>query len=84
MVQILEKEKKSKDGIELEEFLILEELPMEQEQVEEIEVAPREKPVKKALLKLINKSKYNAKYLEEKVSIEKVKNKHHFRNHGVY
>ena len=46
----------------MEEFLILEELPMEEEQVEELEVASREKPVKKALLKLINNAKYNAKY----------------------
>jgi len=84
MVQVLEKEKNPEEGIVLEEFLILEELPMEVEQVEELEVASREKPVKKALLKLINKAKYNAKFLEETVPIEKVRNKIHFRSHAVY
>jgi len=84
MVQVLEKEKNPEEGIVLEEFLILEELPMEEEQVEELEIALREKPVKKALLKLINKVKYNAKFLEETVPIEKVRNKIHFRSHAVY
>ena len=84
MVQILEKEEKSKDRIELDESLILEELPMEREQVEEVDVASREKPVKKALLKLIRKSKYNPNYLKETIPIEKLKNKFHFRNYGVY
>jgi len=84
MVQVLEKERKPEEGIVLEEFLIFEELTMEEEQVEELEVASREKPVKKALLKLINKAKYNAKFLEETVPIEKVKNKIHFRSYAVY
>lgn len=84
MVQVLEKEKNPEQGIELEEFIILEELPIEEEQVKEQEVAQREKPVKKALLKLINKAKYNAKYLEETVPVEKVRNKIHFRSFVVY
>lgn len=84
MVQVLEKEKKPEQSIELEEFIILEELPMEEEQVEELEVSKREKPVKKALLKLIKKAKYNAKFLEETVPVEKMRNKIHFRNHAVY
>jgi len=85
MVKVLEKEKNSEQGIELEEFIILEELPMEEEQVKEQEVAQREKPVKKKfLLKLINKAKYNAKYIEETVPVEKVRNKIHFRSFVVY
>lgn len=84
MVQVLEKERKPEEVILLEEFKILEELSMEEEQVEELEVASWEKPVKKALLKLINKAKYNAKYLEETIPIEKVKNKIHFRNYAIY
>lgn len=84
MVQVLEKEKNPEQGIELIEFIILEELPMEEVQVEELGVAQREKPVKKALLKLINKAKYNSKSLEETVPIEKVRNKIHFRSYAVY
>jgi len=84
MVQFLEREKEHEQGIELEEFIILEELPMEEEQVEELEIAQQEKPVKKVLWKLIKKAKYNAKFLEETVPVEKVKNKIHFRNHAVY
>lgn len=84
MVQVFDKEKNPEQGIELIEFIILEELPMEEVQVEELGVAQREKPVKKALLKLINKAKYNSKFLEETVPIEKVRNKIHFRSFVVY
>ncbi|MFX1499876.1 MAG: hypothetical protein ACFFDH_02800 [Promethearchaeota archaeon] len=96
MTQILDKEKKNKENKMLEEFLILEEFPIELEKIKEFEVPlqeeqvkikeipPREKPIKKALLKLIHKSKYNPKYLEEKIPIEILKSKHHFRNYGVY
>lgn len=49
MVQFLEREKEPEEGIELEEFIILEELPMEEEQVEELEIAQQKKPVKKVL-----------------------------------
>ncbi|MBA7669881.1 MAG: hypothetical protein KAW51_06780 [Candidatus Lokiarchaeota archaeon] len=84
MVQVFDKEKNPEQGIELIEFIILEELPMEEVQVEELGVAQREKPVKKALLKLINKAKYNSKFLEETVPIEKVRNKIHFRSYAVY
>lgn len=84
MVQVLEKKKNLENSIELEELMILEELPMEEEQVEELEVTQQEKPVKKVLLKLINKAKYNVKYLEETVPVEKVRNKIHFRRYAVY
>lgn len=95
-MQILEKEKKNLETNELEGFLTLEEFSIELKKIEEYEVPPqeelvkkiepqiREKPIKKALLKLIQKSKYNPKYLEEKIPIEKLKNKLQFRNRGVY
>ena len=38
MVQVLDKEKNPEQGIELIEFIILEELPMEEVQVEELGV----------------------------------------------
>ncbi|MFX1326574.1 MAG: hypothetical protein ACFE91_00320 [Promethearchaeota archaeon] len=85
MVQVLEMERKLKNGIILEEIIILEELPIEEaEQLEEPKKIKRERKPKKALLKLFEKVKYNAKYLQETKSIEDVKNKIYFRNHAVY
>ncbi|MFX1597287.1 MAG: hypothetical protein ACFFBK_14610, partial [Promethearchaeota archaeon] len=66
MVQVLEMERKLKNGIILEEIIILEELPIEEaEQLEEPKKIKRERKPKKALLKLFEKVKYNAKYLQE-------------------
>jgi len=42
------------------------------------------KKVKRSLRKLQEKSKYNARYHEELISIESVKRKHNYRNFGVY
>ena len=84
MVQVLEREKDHKFSIILEEIVILEELPMEDERIEEPKVAIREKQRKKALKKLFNKAKYNANYLKETKKIEDVKNRIHFRNYAVY
>jgi len=42
------------------------------------------KKVNKSLRKLQEKSKYNAKYHQELISIDKVKHKHYHRNFGVY
>ncbi len=56
---------------------------MELEQPKEVEIKAKEKPGKKALLKLLKKGKYNAKYLEELVSINNVRRMVHYRNLGV-
>lgn len=84
MVQVLDREKEHKFSIVLEEIIILEELPIEVEQVEKPKVIEREKPHKRALLKLSNKVKNNANYLKDSKRIEDVKNKIHFRNYAVY
>jgi len=65
------------------EFIILEELPVELEQPKEVEIKAEEKPGKKALLKLQKKGKYNAKYLEELVSVNNARRMVHYRNLGV-
>jgi len=78
MVQVLEKNV-SKVLMDLEERS-LEKLPVAEEKQEKA----KEKPVKKGLLKLLKKSKYNAKYHEELVPIEKVRNNTQYRNYGVF
>lgn len=65
------------------EFIILEELPVELEQPKEIEVKAKVKSGKKALLKLLKKGKYNAKYLEELVSIKDAGRMINYRDFGV-
>ena len=71
------------------EFIILEELPVELEQPKELEVKAEKKPMKKALLKLLKKGKYNPKYLEELVSIKDarrmidIQRMINYRNFGV-
>lgn len=84
MVQVFEKEKEPKYSILLEEIIIVEELPMEEEPFEEAIVVEREIALKKSLLKLLDKAKFNAKYLKDTRRIEDVKNKIHFRNYAVY
>lgn len=85
MVQVLDNGGEHKYSIILEEIIILEELPVEVEQLEKPKVIEREEPCKRALLKLINKAKFNAKYLNETKRIEDVKNKlQHVRNYAVY
>ncbi|MBY9014902.1 MAG: hypothetical protein KGD68_04350 [Candidatus Lokiarchaeota archaeon] len=80
MEQALLREKEPEVKIE---FIILEELPVEQELPKEVEVKVEEKPGKKALLKLLKKGKYNAKYLEELVSVNDARRMVHYRNYGV-
>lgn len=70
--------------LELEKIIVLEELPAKDEQYEEVKIKAGKKRVKKALLKLFKKAKYNAKYLEETIPIEKVKREVPYRNHGVF
>lgn len=81
MEQVLLKKNKPEIKIEL---LVLEELPVEQEKLqEEVEVKGKKKHGKKALLKLIEKSKYNAKYLEELDSVKNRRRINHYRDFGV-
>ncbi|MFX1419365.1 MAG: hypothetical protein ACFE9N_10635 [Promethearchaeota archaeon] len=86
MVQVLDRDQEGeiKYSIILKEIIVLEELPMEKEQIERIEVVKREKKSKKSLLKLLEKSKYNANYLKDTISINSVKNRIPFRNHAIY
>jgi hypothetical protein len=84
MVQVLDKDNDHKYSIVLEEIIIIEELPMEEEKHEEIAVAKREKPPKKALSKLLKKAKYNANYLKEAKRIEDIKNRINVRNRAIY
>jgi len=69
----VEKEIKSKFHIP-EEFIL----------VIDIESKEDLKKVNKRLRKIIKKSKFNAKYLEETIPVERVRNTQYFRNYGVY
>ncbi|MFX1242646.1 MAG: hypothetical protein ACFFA7_15460 [Promethearchaeota archaeon] len=84
MIQVLDKNNELKYSVVLEEIIIIEELPMEEEKHEEIAVSKREKPQKKALRKLLNKAKYNANYLKEAKRIEDIKNRINVRNRAIY
>lgn len=87
MVEVLLKKKDLEDLIDLEnfeDFVILEELPTFEEDYEMVKVKLEEKPFKKALSKLLKKAKYNAKYLEEMVDVDKVKRNLHYRNYGHF
>lgn len=80
MEQVLIRKKEPEVKIE---FIILEELPVELEQPKEIEVKAEVKSGKKALLKLLKKGKYNAKYLEELSTVNNAKRMINYRNLGV-
>jgi hypothetical protein len=84
MVQVLIKKKELDKPFVLEDIIILEELPAIEEDHEIIKIKAVEKPVKKALLKLMKKAKYNAKYLEETIPVEKIRRNIHYRNYGNY
>jgi hypothetical protein len=84
MVQVLDRNNELKYSVVLEEIIIIEELPMEEEKHEVIAVSKREKPQKRALRKLLNKAKYNANYLKEAKKIEDVKNRLNIRNYALY
>jgi hypothetical protein len=74
--------KKNEPEVKIE-FIILEELPVELEQPKEIEVKAEVKHGKKALLKLLRKGKYNAKYLEELASVNDTRRMINYRDFGV-
>ncbi|MHA1477404.1 MAG: hypothetical protein ACTSPU_04315 [Promethearchaeota archaeon] len=81
MEQILVR--KVEPGLEFE-VAFLEEVVVKQELLEEAKLQEEQKPVKKALLKLFKKSKYNAKYLEELVSLDAAKRNVHYRNYRYF
>lgn len=66
------------------EVVVLEELPLKKDQAEQAKPQEEQKPVKKALLKLLKKGKYNAKYLEELVSPDAAKRNFYYRNYGYF
>ena len=84
MVEVLLKKKVHEDQIELVDFIILEDLPTVEEDYEMVEVKLEEKPLKKSLSKLMKKAKYNAKFLEEMVEVNKVKRNIHYRRYGLF
>jgi len=84
MVQVLIKRKELEEPFVLEDLIILEELPAIEDDYAIVRVKAEEKPVKKALLKLLKKAKYNAKYLEGKIPVEKIRRNIHTRNYAVY
>ncbi len=64
------------------EVIVLEDIPVKLELSEEAKPQEKQKKVKKSLLKLMKKSKYNAKYLEELVSPDAAKRNVNYRNYG--
>jgi len=62
--------------------IVLEKLPEPKKYIEKVKT--EKKPIKKELLKLFKKTKYNAKYHEELISIERVKRRIHFKNTGLF
>ncbi|MFX0049088.1 MAG: hypothetical protein ACFE8G_13130 [Candidatus Hermodarchaeota archaeon] len=64
------------------EVVVLEEVPVEQDLLVEVKPQEEQKPLKKALLKLMKKGKYNAKYLEELVSLDAARRNVYCRNYG--
>jgi len=84
MVEVLLKKKVHEDQIELENFIVLEDLPTAEEDFEMESVKLEEKPLKIALSKLLKKAKYNTKFLEETVDMNKVKKNIHYRRYGLF
>ncbi len=84
MEQVLVKNKLPQLDYELAEALLLEQLQKSEEPYELNLSQKEQKPLKKALFKLYNKGKHNAKYLEELVSVEKAKQRVFSRNYGVF
>ncbi|MFX1316372.1 MAG: hypothetical protein ACFE9T_10950 [Promethearchaeota archaeon] len=81
MEQVLVKKKVFEENLEeLDEIIILGKLPAEKAYVELGKVKAEEKPIKKALSKILNKAKYNAKYHEELIPIKKVNRQVQYRS----
>ncbi|MFX1478158.1 MAG: hypothetical protein ACFFCI_08495 [Promethearchaeota archaeon] len=84
MVEILLKKNALEEPIELNEFCILEELPETEEEYQIVRVKVEEKPVKRALRKLLKKAMYNPKYLEETYTIDEAKRKIYLKTYGFF
>jgi hypothetical protein len=87
MVQVYIKKKELEEPLKIKEVIIFEELPAKEEEYRVTRVKAEEKPVKKALFKLIEKAKYNPKYLEETNPIKKFKrdlHRNNYRNFGLF
>ena len=84
MVEVLLKKRVLEEPIEFEDFIVLEELPTVVEDHEMVKIKLEKKPLKKALSKLLKRAKYNAKYLEEMVDVNKVKRDIHYRRYGLF
>jgi hypothetical protein len=84
MVEVLLKKKVLDEPIEIEDLVILEEYPTVEEDYEIVKIKAKEKPLKKALLKLLKKAKYNPKYLEELIDVNKVKRDINYRRYGLF
>ncbi|MFX0028698.1 MAG: hypothetical protein ACFE8B_05785 [Candidatus Hermodarchaeota archaeon] len=84
MVQVYVKKKNLEEPFKIAELIVLKELPAKKEDYEVVRLKAAEIPIKKALLKLIKKAKYNAKYLEERIPVSNVKRNIHYRNTGLF
>ena len=83
MEQILVKKEVMKNVKQLEEIIILGKLKSELEYYELVKVTPQKKRLKKAILKILQKAQYNAKYHEETIPISNIKRNLNYRNYGV-
>jgi len=84
MVQVYVKKKNLEEPFKIAELIVLKELPIKKDDYEVVKLKVDKIPVKKALLKLIKKGKYNAKYLEERIPVPNVKRTIHYRNTGLF
>jgi len=84
MVEVLLKKRALEEPIDKVEIFIVEELPVIEEDVRIVKVRLKDKPIKKALLKLFKKARYNAKYFEETTNIDKARKNMFDRNYGSY
>ena len=87
MVQVYIKKEELEEPFKIDEVIIFEELPAIEEDHVITRVKAEEKPVKKALLRLMEKAKYNSKYLEETIPLEKFKRDLHrnsYRDFRLY
>lgn len=82
MVEVLLKRKTLEEPVKFEDLVVLEEFPSVEEDYVKVKV--KEKPVKKALSRLMKKAKYNAKYLEEMVDVNKVKRNLNYRRYALF
>lgn len=84
MVEVLIKRKALEEPKESEFLIFLEELPAVEEDHEIVKAKIVEKPLKKALSKLLKKSKYNPKYLEEMKDVSRVPRDVYYRRYGLF